>query len=322
MKACEKQTVMIVDDSLLIREQIKSILKDIDLNICEATTGREALDRMHQYQPDLILLDVVLPDIDGYTLCSRLKEADEQEAVIVFLTSMNDSEDVIRGFSVGASDYIKKPFHPEEVKSRAVAHLAIKKQKDELSRQNRELRTNMKKLNDMAFRDGLTGLYNRRYVVDDLAEEIKCHDRNDVKNVLIMADIDDFKKVNDTYGHEAGDIALVCVSNILESVCRRHRVIRWGGEEFLVVLFAVTRAEAFAISEQVRKEIAVLPVVYDDTTFYCTITLGMSAYDNRISMEENVANADKALYEGKRSGKNRSVWYDEIAKMERANELL
>lgn len=160
---------------------------------------------VRQYQPDLILLDVVLPDTDGYELFNKLKAAGQENAVIIFLTSKDTDEDVMRGFSMGAGDYIKKPFGKAELQSRVAAHLKAKEMKDELKRQNKELRSDMEKLNYMAFRDGLTGLYNRRYVVGDLLEDIRGFQQGEQTcNVMILADIDDFKKVNDTYGHEAG----------------------------------------------------------------------------------------------------------------------
>lgn len=312
METKSRQIVMVVDDSILICEQIKKALEDdSSIFLCIAHTGEEAVDMMEQYQPDLVLLDVVLPDIDGYELFGRLKKADKNDAAIIFLTSKDANEDVIRGFDIGACDYIKKPFVPGELHSRVLTHISIKKQKDELNRINQELKNNMEKLNYMAFRDGLTGLYNRRYVVDDLLTDIQCYDRKDVKNVIILADIDDFKKVNDTYGHDAGDMTLVCVSNILESVCRRHRVIRWGGEEFLIVLFAVTEEEAYKISEQVRKEVKAFKIFHEEDAFSCTITLGLQVYNNNQEIDENIVCADKALYAGKRSGKNCSVWYRE-----------
>ena len=201
------------------------------------------------------MLDVVLPDADGYELFHRLRERDQNDAVILFLTSKATDEDVVKGFTMGACDYIKKPFVPAELKSRVLAHLQMKRQKDELNQQNKELRTNMEKLNYMAFRDGLTGLYNRRYVISELVEDMRDIKREELKNVVILSDIDDFKKVNDTYGHEVGDTTLVCIANILEGACRKHRVIRWGGEEFLIILLSVTEEEAFAISEQIRKEV-------------------------------------------------------------------
>lgn len=316
------KTIMIIDDSILICEQIKTIMANEPVFICEAHSGEEALEKIRQYQPDLILLDVVLPDIGGYELYVKLKEVDQNRAVIVFLTSLDSDEDVVKGFAMGASDYIKKPFNGAELKSRVNTHLMLKKEKDELNKQNHELRNNMEKLNYLAFRDGLTGLYNRRYVVDDLMEEMRCHDRDDVENVLIMADVDNFKYINDTYGHDAGDVALICISNIMENICRRHRVVRWGGEEFLIILFAVTRDEAEKISEQIRSEIERFTVVHGDIHFQCTITLGMNVYCGDENIKVNVDKADKALYVGKRSGKNRSVWYHDLEQMEIKNGVL
>lgn len=306
----KRQIVMVVDDSLLICKQVKTVLESEPIFICEAHDGQQAVELIGQYQPDLILLDVVLPDTDGYELFHRLKEHDQNDAVILFLTSKADNDDVIKEFDIGACDYIKKPFAAGELRSRVHAHLQLKKQKDELNRQNQELRTNMEKLNYMAFRDGLTGLYNRRYVVSELMEDMKAIDREDTKNVLVLADIDDFKKVNDTYGHEAGDMALVCIANILEGLCRRHRVVRWGGEEFLIILLSVTEEEAFQLCEEIRKEVERFKFFHEGGDFYCSITLGLHIHYDKESVEEGINCADKALYEGKRRGKNCSIWYE------------
>lgn len=312
METNSGQIVMVVDDSILICEQIKSALRDQVSFLCEAHDGKEAVELAQQYQPDLILLDVVLPDTNGYDLFDKLKAVGQKETVIIFLTSKDKDEDVVKGFAMGACDYIKKPFVKGELQSRVTTHLQLKRQKDELNRQNRELRSNMEKLNYMAFRDGLTGLYNRRYVVGDLLEDIRGIRREAGKNVIILADIDDFKMINDTYGHEAGDMALVCIANILEGICRGHRVVRWGGEEFLVVLFDVTEEEAFDISEKIRREVENFRIFYQDVEFNCTLTLGLHAYQDSEGIEESINCADKALYHGKRNGKNRSVWYEQI----------
>lgn len=312
METMKKQIILVVDDSLLICKQIRTALKDEPVFVCEAHSGEEAIEAVSQYQPDLILLDVVLPDIEGYELFGKLKEQDKNNAAIIFLTSKDKDDDVVRGFSMGACDYIKKPFIQGEFRSRVNIHLLLKKQKDDLARQNKELLTNMEKLNFMAFRDGLTGLYNRRYVVGDLVEEIRVKDNEEKKNVLIMADIDDFKKINDTYGHDAGDMALVCLANILEGLCRDHKVVRWGGEEFLIVLFDVTESEALGLSESIRKEVENFRIFHSEKEFSMTITLGLHIYEEDEGIEESIQCADKALYQGKRSGKNCSMWYEQI----------
>ena len=303
------QIVLVVDDSILICKQVQAALKEKPVFVCEAHDGQQAVELIQQYQPDLILLDVVLPDADGYELIEKLKEADQNDAMIIFLTSKDKDDDVVRGFSLGACDYIKKPFVQAELRSRVCAHLKMKIQKDELNRQNKEFKSNMEKLNYMAFRDGLTGLYNRRYVVGDLMEDIHRKESGERKNVLILADIDDFKVINDTYGHDAGDMALVCIANILEANCRGHKVVRWGGEEFLIVLFNVTTQEAYQVSEAIRREVENFRIFHDDGEFSCTITLGLHAYKEKEGIEESINCADKALYQGKRSGKNRSIWY-------------
>lgn len=312
----EKPTILIIDDSILICRQINILLKGEELNVVEAHSGEEAKQAMRRCSPDLILLDVVLPDIEGYELCRMIKKWDHNQASIIFLTSKDSDEDVVKGFSLGACDYIKKPFGKEELKSRVMTHLMQKKQKDELNRMNKELQMNMEKLNYMAYRDGLTGLYNRRYIREDLLEEIQKHNLQNVHNVIIMLDVDDFKLVNDCYGHEAGDMVLVCVSNIMEDICRRHKVARWGGEEFMVVLFDVLEEEAFSIAERIRREIEAFPFRYEGTSFQCTLTLGLCCYDREFTLEENIVRADKALYYGKKHGKNCCVWYDEQIEVE------
>ena len=213
---------------------------------------------------------------------------------------------------MGACDYIKKPFVKAELQSRIHAHLLQKKQKDELDRQNRELRNSMEKLNYMAYRDGLTGLYNRRYVVGDLLEDMRSCGKEAVETVFAMVDIDDFKRVNDTYGHDAGDMALVCIANILESNCREHRVVRWGGEEFLIILFNVTVDEAFDICERIRRQVEQFVVPYGKEWFSCTITLGLHVFKPHEALEECISCADKALYYGKRNGKNQGVWFEDL----------
>ena len=177
-------SLLLVDDERLELETLRDYIAWEKLGfdrVYTARSGRDAYDKVLRLKPDVMITDIHLSLIH---------------------------------ISMGACDYIKKPFVRGELQSRVNAHLMIKYQKDELNRQNQELRTNMEKLNYMAFRDGLTGLYNRRYVVGDLADDIRGHEKQEKKNVLILADIDDFKKINDTYGHDAGDLALVCIATV------------------------------------------------------------------------------------------------------------
>lgn len=301
-----RQKILAVDDSLLICQQIEKVLKNEEYTVYKSHSAKETLELLEEVDPDLILLDVILPDMEGYELFEKIKEKDKNHAPVIFITSKDSEQDVIRGFELGACDYIKKPFRPEELKSRVKAHLEDKRERDELKILNETLKANMQILNRVAYRDELTGLYNRRFVVEKLAQDLMEPNRQDA---LVMIDVDDFKHVNDCYGHDAGDMVLVCISNIMESVCRRHKVVRWGGEEFLIILMAVTKQECFEVCEEIRKEIQVFPFLQGNTTFYCTVTLGISLYDKEQSFKMNMTHADMALYRGKKTGKNRTVWY-------------
>lgn len=301
-----RQKILAVDDSLLICQQIEKVLKNEEYTVYKSHSAKETLELLEEVDPDLILLDVILPDMEGYELFEKIKAKDKNHAPVIFITSKDSEQDVIRGFDLGACDYIKKPFRPEELKSRVKAHLEDKRERDELKILNETLKANMQILNRVAYRDELTGLYNRRFVVEKLAQDLMEPNRQDA---LVMIDVDDFKHVNDCYGHDAGDMVLVCISNIMESVCRRHKVIRWGGEEFLIILMAVTKQECYEVCEEIRKEIQAFPFLQGNTTFYCTVTLGISLYDKEQSFKMNMTHADMALYRGKKTGKNRTVWY-------------
>lgn len=300
------QTILAVDDSLLICKQIEKVLSSDELTVYTAHTAKEALKMLAEKTPDLILLDVILPDMEGYELFQKIKQVDKSQTPVIFITSKDSEQDVIRGFSLGACDYIKKPFMPEELRSRVKAHLHEKREKDELRFMNQNLLANMEKLNRAALRDELTGLYNRRFVVESLSQDLMEAGRQDA---LVMVDVDNFKKVNDTYGHSTGDMVLICIANIMESICSRHKVVRWGGEEFLLVLMGVTADEVLRICESIRREVSEFMFRSGDHTFYCTVTLGVAMYDKWKGFDENITHADMALYRGKATGKDRVVNY-------------
>ncbi len=300
-----RQTVLVVDDSLLICRQIEVALKKEEILIYQSHTGAAALEMIESVKPDLILLDVVLPDMEGYELMEKIR--DREHVSVVFITSKDREEDVVRGFSLGACDYIKKPFLAEEMKSRVMAHLEAKKRRDELEIMNATFKANMEKLNTMVYRDELTGLYNRRYVAEKMMDRLKNPNR---RNMIAMVDIDDFKKVNDNYGHEAGDTALVCIASLMDGIFYDHVVTRWGGEEFLLILRDVTKEEALQLCESLREEVSEFVFIHGDITFFCTITMGLEEYRPDEDLRSNIQYADKALYEGKTTGKNKVVFYE------------
>lgn len=304
----DRQTILAVDDSLLICKQIEKVLASDELTVYTSHTAQDALYMLQEKDPDLILLDVVLPDMEGYDLFQKIRQTEKSRTPVIFITSKDSEQDVIKGFSLGACDYIKKPFLPEELRSRVKAHLHDKRERDELRFLNESLLANMEKLNRAALRDQLTGLYNRRFVVESLSQDLAEPGRQDA---IVMIDVDNFKRINDTYGHSTGDMVLICIANIMESICRRHKVIRWGGEEFLIVLMGVTEDEVIRVCGDVRSEVADFMFRSGDRTFFCTVTLGVAMYDKMQGFDENVAHADMALYRGKSAGKNRVVRYGE-----------
>ena len=177
---------------------------------------------------------------------------------------------------------------------------------ERLRAENAALKHQVDVLRSLAFRDQLTGLYSRHYLTDYLEQEIiaASHDRG---VVLALCDIDDFKLINDVRGHQAGDVAIVCIADILDDLAGGHPVIRWGGEELLVVLFSTPDREALRLCNQMREGVAAYRI--DDGTgeFSCTLTFGLGAYDSELTFGENFARIDHALYHGKETGKNRCV---------------
>jgi diguanylate cyclase (GGDEF)-like protein len=295
-----KDTILVVDDSDIICSIIKGILESHTLHIDIAHSGEEGILLAKKLRPTLILLDIIMNGINGYETCCILKgDAETRDIPVIFITGNNDSESVLMGFEVGAADYVSKPFIPEELKARVKVHMQnIKIQ--------RELQFLMQELKEMAETDYLTKLYNRRYFMDQLQIFASQYDSN---LFLVLFDIDNFKKINDTYGHNAGDMVLVTVSNILKLLLREEDILsRWGGEEFMICLPDVTKDMAIDFANKLRREVSKYNFNCDSISFQCTITGGIIEYNRRISPEKNFTQVDQALYLGKSSGKNRCIY--------------
>ncbi len=292
----EKDIVLVVDDSTIICNIIKDILESPNLHIEIVTSGEEGIRIASEIQPTLILLDIIMTGIDGYEACRILKQQERtQDIPVIFITGNNDSESVLKGFEVGAADYVSKPFIPEELKARVKVHMQNVKIQ-------RELKILMQELKEMATTDYLTKLYNRRYFMERLQQYVDIHDE---PISLILYDIDNFKKINDCYGHSTGDMVLVSISNIFKLILSEEDIIsRWGGEEFMICLPNVSGDRAFHIAEKLRKEVYKYTFQCDGEEIHCSITGGVTEYNRNISIAKNITNTDKALYDGKSSGKN------------------
>lgn len=213
----ESMTVMIVDDTRPNVLILQRALTGTGYNISVAFDGESALDRIPKIKPDLILLDVMMPGLNGFEVCKLLKENSEVcDIPVIFITAMGMPEDILNGFEAGAVDYITKPFNLQEVCVRVKTHLTLS--------------AAIKKLIQDSETDSLTGLFNRRTFLKKIENEAMRFKRNQKSFSLLFADIDLFKKVNDTYGHAAGDEILINISNILNTEKREvDQVGRWGG---------------------------------------------------------------------------------------------
>lgn len=195
------------------------------------------------------------------------------------------------------------PAHASARAEQANALAQLHEENARLHKENAQLREELTALRGLAFRDQLTGLYSRRYLTEYLEREIE--DRSaETSVVLALCDIDDFKNINDARGHRAGDITIVCIADILDDLAADQPVIRWGGEELLIVLFSMGVADALRLCEEIRTQVAAYRINDGYGEFSCTLTFGVGAFDPEFSFAENFARIDRALYRGKETGKN------------------
>lgn len=294
-----KQTILIVDDAIENRMLLKKLLRK-KYEILEASSGEAALQIIFSDNlPDLILLDVNMAGMNGYEVCQVLKSNKNTEFIpVIFITGNDDERDEVRGFEVGAVDYIKKPFSPLIVNVRIQTHLELKRNRDILE--------------SYSFLDGLTGISNRRRFNEYLETSWQFNARESFPLSIILIDIDHFKKYNDFYGHLAGDECLKKVARELtRSVGRKlDLVARYGGEEFGCILPNTKKEGALKVAERMRTNILSLGIehVHNEEYKIVTISLGVATTipESGSSFEILIKKADEALYISKESGRNKT----------------
>lgn len=283
---------LIIDDSPDALAVAKARLAKENLDIVCAGGGREGLDTARRERPDLILLDLDMPDMSGFEVCRALK-ADPALCMIpvIFLTGSGSVADKVKGLDLGAVDYVTKPFDVIELKARVRAALRTKHLQDLLAK--------------YAHVDPLTELWNRRALEDRLHEEWARIQRYGGNLALIMADLDHFKDVNDTYGHPAGDQVLRDTAAILVGQCRESDLpARYGGEEFVVVLPAHCAQDATVLAERCRRKIEAARIRSGGTEIRVTASFGVADSVGLSAPEDLVRAADGALYLAKSDGRN------------------
>jgi two-component system cell cycle response regulator len=306
----QRQKILVVDDSRTQLEWVEQVLVREGFDVRTAVDGKEAIKRVRTDPPDLVLLDMVLPDMDGLEVLRIVKaRTDDQFIPVIILSVKADLDSKVAGLRIGADDFLAKPFAEAELLARCAAMLRIKKLQD-------ELRATQRKLEEQSITDGLTGLRNRRHFDERLHEEFGRAQRYSDPVSLIMLDLDHFKRVNDRYGHQTGDVVLRETSALIRASLRDPDIAaRYGGEEFSVILPKTHVQGALAVAERIWRAIGAKlfrhvlgegPDVPPPVELRMTCSIGIAFFPSKdiTSADLLVRYADEALYQAKRSGRN------------------
>ena len=293
--------ILIVDDNEINTRLLAGLLED-EYKILTAKDGKEGFETALAESPDLILLDVTMPGMDGYTACEELKtNAQTRNIPIIFVTAMDEMEDEARGLELGAIDYITKPFSPQIVKARVRNHLELKLYRDRLMK--------------MSMYDGLTQIPNRRQFDQTAGQEWQRGIRKQQPMSLLLLDIDFFKQYNDFYGHLKGDD---CLKQVATSVTKQlHRptdlAARYGGEEFACVLPETDAEGAQHVAQRIVESMEALNIEHQKSAVcpHVTVSIGIVSAmpDPEVDLLDFIQESDKALYQAKQSGRNRWMMY-------------
>jgi diguanylate cyclase (GGDEF)-like protein len=312
MNICSQDSViLIVDDNPTNLSVLSQALKEAGYKTRVAMDGESAIEQAQEDRPELILLDIQMPGIDGFETCAQLKaNPDTRDIPVIFITASADIENKIKGLSVGAVDYITKPFQFEEVLARVKVHLELRFLTRKVQEQAISLQRANQELLRLANLDGLTEIANRRRFDEYLACEWRRLSRQEDNLSLILCDIDYFKSYNDHYGHQAGDTCLKQVAKTIEAtLCRPSDLVaRYGGEEFVVILPNTEPEGAIKVAENICLQIRLLGIVHERSkvSSHITLSLGISSLipNLRVQAEQLITTADKALYQAKEKGRN------------------
>lgn len=301
--------ILVVDDVPVNIKLQKTYLSAVGYEVIDAKDGQEALEKVHQELPDLILLDVMMPKMNGFQVCQKLKNDHETQFIpIIMVTALNELEDKIKGIEAGADDFICKPYNKLELLARVKSLLRIKHLHDQLEEKVKELERAHKKLRQLAITDGLTGLYNFRYFREQLAQELNRARRHKLKVSVAILDIDYFKHYNDTHGHPAGNVVLTTIADLLKKNIRKIDVAsRYGGEEFSLILVESDKSAAGIVAHKIKKLVEDFPFQYQETQpkGNLTISMGVATFpDDGFDPDELVSAADQRLYRAKQNGRN------------------
>jgi len=305
MNTPEQFKVLVADDSAIYRKLVEHALSDEPYGVLIAKNGRQAVDLFAKYHPQLVITDWEMPDITGIELCERIRrDFPTSYTYLIILTGMTDTDKVVSGLAAGADDYLTKPFQARELQAR----LGVGRRMVDLHRQ---IDAKNRLLEELALTDALTGLPNRRAVEGWVTLQLEGASRHGFPLWVAMADVDRFKNVNDTYGHDAGDIVLKKFAEILKINTRRSNMCaRFGGEEFVLVLTQVEKKGVEIAMERIRKQLESVVFTFEGRSLSVTASFGVSRFRGTApDFDLLKKRADLALYSAKSNGRNRVEVY-------------
>ncbi len=314
-KNTNRAKILIVDDVRANLLVLKTLLEDFDAEIMEASSGQEALHQaVGEKDLALILLDVQMPEMDGYEVAELLKQEEQTKDIpIIFVTAIHrDDAQILKGYSYGAADYLTKPIVPEILLSKVKVFLDLWTLRAGLEEEINKRTLIEDRLRYLANHDELTGLPNRRELMNQFTKEINRADRSGKHIIVLMIDLDGFKQVNDTLGHEAGDYTLTEVADRLNTLIRKYDTFaRIGGDEF-VILISEVEAD-FDLNEKVERIIACVskPMFFESNPIAISASIGVAKFPiNGKDINELLSHADSAMYCAKKAGGNQTSFYD------------
>ena len=299
----ERFKVLIIDDSPVARKLVELPLLEKGYRLLLATSGQSGVELFEKHRPDVVITDWVLPDLSGQEVCQRIRSSSQDSyAYVIVLTAQTGKENLVKALALGADDYLTKPFHRGELLARVGVGARI-------TGLHRQVEAKNKQLEELALTDALTGLPNRRAIEDWAASQLSNAARHGFPFWVALADLDHFKQVNDTFGHDAGDAVLKRFSKILKSSLRRGDLCgRLGGEEFLLVLTHTDKENALKVIDRIRLELSSTPVTFGGCTVGVTASFGLAGFEGSqkaSALAPLRQLADAALYSAKRAGRNR-----------------